>query len=105
MPRSTDETVRRSVADDPGDLSSDGLHLLIVSEDGARSVPLPTIGEVLIGRLSTCDIEIDHAQVSRKHARLHVGPAMQITDLGSSNGTRVAGVALTPNVPAPVNPG
>jgi two-component system, NtrC family, response regulator AtoC len=105
MPRSTDETVRRSVADVPGEIASDALHLLIVSEDGARSVPLPTIGEVVIGRLSTCDVEIDHAQVSRKHARLHMGPAMQVTDLGSSNGTRVAGVALTPNMPAPLNPG
>jgi transcriptional regulator with PAS, ATPase and Fis domain len=105
MARSTDETVRRSVVDDPGVGPADALHLLVVSEEGARSVPLPTIGEVVIGRLSTCDVEIDHVQVSRRHARLRVGTELEITDLGSSNGTRVGGVAIAPHVPTRLKPG
>jgi transcriptional regulator with PAS, ATPase and Fis domain len=43
-----------------------------------------------IGRDEDCDIRIDAVGVSRRHAVLHVGPPLEIEDLGSSNGTFVA---------------
>ncbi|MCB0071550.1 MAG: FHA domain-containing protein, partial [Caldilineaceae bacterium] len=37
--------------------------------------------------------------ISRTHARIHVeGAAYKITDLGSTNGTKVNGAPLAPNV-------
>lgn len=51
--------------------------------------------QVLVGRLAECQIHLDDANVSRRHAafvRLDSGWA--ITDLGSTNGTRVNGEAI-----------
>ncbi len=48
--------------------------------------------QVVVGRLAECQIHLDDANVSRRHAafvRLDAGWA--ITDLGSTNGTRVNG--------------
>ncbi|MEM6731376.1 MAG: FHA domain-containing protein, partial [Myxococcota bacterium] len=54
--------------------------------------PIPDDGEVLIGRASDLDLVLVEDMVSRKHAKLVVdGPIMQITDLGSTNGTFVNG--------------
>ena len=52
-------------------------------------------GHNLIGRDATCTVWIDAHEVSRRHARIDVGDAMDarasIEDLGSTNGTYVAG--------------
>ncbi len=54
--------------------------------------PIPEHGEILIGRASDLDLVLVEDMVSRKHAKLVIdGPAMQITDLGSTNGTFVNG--------------
>lgn len=49
--------------------------------------------EVLLGRERTCDLVIDDEQASRQHARLGQNStgAMIVTDLGSTNGTRLNG--------------
>jgi hypothetical protein len=50
----------------------------------------------LIGRDPTCDIHLPDHSVSRKHARIEVSPlSVQIQDLGSTNGTLVAGRRVT----------
>jgi class 3 adenylate cyclase len=50
---------------------------------------------MLIGRADECDLVVAHASVSRRHARLSLlGDALQIEDLGSTNGTVVAGQML-----------
>ena len=47
-------------------------------------------GELLIGRSSQAQIQIDHESVSRRHARVCVTEeTIDITDLGSTNGTYV----------------
>jgi two-component system, NtrC family, response regulator AtoC len=50
---------------------------------------LPASGTITIGRGDDCDVVIDDASVSRRHAELALGPQVTICDLGSSNGTRV----------------
>jgi hypothetical protein len=71
---------------------SESRALLIVQEDGAsKSVPLA--GDVLtIGRLPDCDVVITDKGASRRHAQLrNEAGAWTITDLGSTNGTRLNG--------------
>ncbi|MFO0634810.1 MAG: sigma 54-interacting transcriptional regulator [Nannocystaceae bacterium] len=87
----------------PTDPTATGGPCVVVLGSGAvRQVPLPERGELRIGRGEGCEIHIEGESVSRRHAVLRVGPPMTIEDLGSSNGTRVAGVALPANVPTPV---
>ena len=81
------------------------LHLIVMGANIFAMHPLPEAGEVSIGRDEDDDVRIDDANASRHHARLHVGPVLQIEDLGSTNGTRLRGNLLTPGQRAPVLPG
>ena len=50
----------------------------------------------LIGRNPACDISIDHGSISRQHCLLQITDrGLHIKDLGTTNGTRVNGIALT----------
>jgi len=50
---------------------------------------------VTIGRLPECAIVLDDPNVSRRHAQVRrEGDAIVVVDLGSTNGTRVNGVAV-----------
>jgi DNA-binding winged helix-turn-helix (wHTH) protein len=52
-------------------------------------------GENLIGRDPQLKVWFDHSTVSRRHARIVVGPGgALLEDLGSKNGTSIDGVAL-----------
>jgi hypothetical protein len=65
----------------------------LVISDG-RAVAL---GEspVVIGRLSECDIMIEDPNISRRHATVTVlDGTYRITDLGSTNGTKVNGTRI-----------
>ena len=74
--------------------------LLVIREDGTSEThPLPGEGVVTIGRSLECEVRIDDPSISRKHARLYMGPPMKVEDLGSANGTRVRDARLDP-VPA-----
>jgi hypothetical protein len=58
----------------------------------------------LLGRAPDCDLLLKNPTVSRRHARLHYGPdGWVLTDLHSTNGTRVNGWRVTQ--PEPVRPG
>jgi DNA-binding NtrC family response regulator len=85
------------------------LHLVVLGDGVFTQVPLPRAGELRrelrIGRTEEADVRIDRESVSRRHAVLRVGPPLEIEDLGSRNGTRVAGLRLAPNVPTPIAPG
>jgi pSer/pThr/pTyr-binding forkhead associated (FHA) protein len=49
-------------------------------------------GTWMIGRTGEADLVLDHVDVSRRHARLRVDDqGAEIEDLGSKNGTRIAG--------------
>jgi pSer/pThr/pTyr-binding forkhead associated (FHA) protein len=51
---------------------------------------------VVIGRQTECDLVIQDSNVSRKHAEVRIMPeGATITDLGSTNGTKVNGVKIT----------
>jgi hypothetical protein len=71
--------------------SEDGGFLAeLVLPDGRRVV----IGSnpVVIGRLPECDVVLADSNVSRRHAELRRGPeGVVLTDLGSTNGSRVNG--------------
>ena len=50
---------------------------------------------VVVGRDEACDVVLDEAGVSRRHARLDPGDGgWHVTDLGSANGTWVNGTRL-----------
>jgi FHA domain len=61
-------------------------------------------GEVVIGRSSYCSLVLEHETLSRVHASLRVvGDGVELSDLGSSNGTYVNGVPI--KGPTIVRPG
>jgi class 3 adenylate cyclase len=62
---------------------------------------------MVIGRAADqCDLVVAHATVSRRHARLSIaGEALQVEDLGSTNGTAVGGKALRAGEPVALHAG
>ncbi len=74
---------------------------MISIEGSVSAVVLPDTGEVTIGRGSGCDVVVSHVSVSRHHATLKMAP-LEITDIGSRNGTKVRGVALGPGIATPL---
>ena len=65
-----------------------------------RSILL-AVGENLLGRGDELAARIDHASVSRHHARIVVGPqGAELEDLGSKNGTQVNGQRISGRVRA-----
>ncbi|MFM9058302.1 MAG: FHA domain-containing protein [Planctomycetaceae bacterium] len=64
---------------------------------GDRSVRLPPAGRTfVIGRAASCDVVLDRPMVSARHAALeHHGGEWLVRDLGSTNGTFVAGRKIT----------
>ena len=59
--------------------------------------PLPLADKsITIGRSPDCDVSFDDANISRRHAEIRVVlGAHVISDLGSTNGTKVNGVPIT----------
>ena len=67
---------------------------------GARVLPLEDGGEVSVGRSRGATLTIDHDQVSRMHAAIRrAGDRVEVSDLGSRNGTRVNGIPVAPGTP------
>jgi pSer/pThr/pTyr-binding forkhead associated (FHA) protein len=63
-----------------------------VHEDGGeRAVPIDK-ELVTIGRLGECDVVVDDNGASRRHAQIRtIEGVSTLTDLGSTNGTKVNG--------------
>ena len=79
--------------------SSPGRVLVVTAglRAGTRLSPPPS-GSWVIGRSQGCDVVLDDPALSRRHARMSTdGPGGRavVTDLGSCNGTVVAGRAVT----------
>ncbi|MBK7146115.1 MAG: FHA domain-containing protein [Xanthomonadales bacterium] len=56
---------------------------------------IPISGRLAIGRGSDCDLVLDEAEMSRRHAMVEVTPGgIWLRDLGSANGTFVNGVQV-----------
>jgi len=81
------------------------LRVIVVHDDGVRAFALPERGKVTLGRLPENEVCIDHPGVSRRHAVIHLGPPVQLEDLGSANGTRVRGSKLAPRQQVEILPG
>lgn len=65
-----------------------------------------TQSSIVLGRQRDCDIPLDSASVSRKHAKIEVSNhQVSVIDLGSGNGTRVEQKKLIPNEPQTIQPG
>ncbi|MEM6989186.1 MAG: FHA domain-containing protein [Myxococcota bacterium] len=80
-----------------GDLPTSSARALVVIAHGAtHRHPLPESGTAVVGRDATCDVRIEAPGVSRRHASLSIEQAVHLTDLGSSNGTKVSGRVLKP---------
>lgn len=65
--------------------------LVIVSGTTTRRVQLPSSGRLRIGRDAAADVRLSDTAASRFHAELQLGPQVEVRDLGSRNGTWVAG--------------
>ncbi len=73
-----------------------GVFLLVVGRDAYSTYDLPASGTLTIGRGESNAVRVDDPLASRAHARLHVGDAMFIEDVGSVNGTRIKDEPLKP---------
>ncbi|HEX6836496.1 MAG TPA: sigma 54-interacting transcriptional regulator [Polyangia bacterium] len=76
--------------------------VLLVAGEGLLTTFVLAREETVIGRAPECDVVVAHAALSRKHVRLRLGPPLTVEDLGSKNGTHVAGKRLLPNRPVPL---
>ncbi len=89
----TDETV----VNRPAYRIRQELTLVVLGGDFVLTHALPEGASVKIGRAPTNDIQVEDSSVSREHAVLHVGEALEIEDLGSANGLLVRGTRAPPN--------
>ncbi|MBN2138582.1 MAG: FHA domain-containing protein [Sedimentisphaerales bacterium] len=66
--------------------------LIVSGPTGTSQLPLDPVG-VTVGRSATCDVILDHANVSRHHARISQDPFGRwiVEDLESHNGIMVEG--------------
>jgi two-component system response regulator HydG len=102
MPSRASDELRATVQRPKLDASerSEGAFRLLVSEgpDAGRTFDLDGShpSRLLVGQSSACEVRLEDPQVSRRHAALDVvGARLRITDLGSTNGTTIDGVAIT----------
>jgi two-component system response regulator AtoC len=77
------------------------LEILVYLRQTCTTHPLPASGVVRIGRDPLNDIRVDDPSVSRHHLALHVGPVMEVEDVGSANGTQVFRVEQSEDLDGP----
>ena len=90
-------TVHRPKADAEAALNSAFSLNVIEGPDAGQSFTLDATQPTrsLIGQSPACEIRLSDREVSRRHAALElVGRRLRLTDLGSTNGTFVDGVAV-----------
>ncbi|MBX3249548.1 MAG: sigma 54-interacting transcriptional regulator [Myxococcales bacterium] len=78
-----------AIESNPGTGARERMCLLVIGDGLVSTVPLPSSGDLVIGRSEEADIKVEGSGVSRRHARLHVGSELRVEDLGSTNGTFV----------------
>ena len=79
--------------------------LNVIDASGPSSRPLHRGACVVVGRGPEAGVHVECAMASRRHIALHVGAEVEIEDLGSSNGTTVAGERLQPRSRRSLRPG
>jgi DNA-binding NtrC family response regulator len=78
-----------------GDLLRDHVFLVLRSDTGRRVVELLDGQDLVVGRGEDCDVVVGEAKVSRRHfiVKRH-GSLLALEDLGSTNGTKLNGMAI-----------
>ena len=93
------QIVSRSQIEMPVSMAGDAAGLVVIyGSDNflGKKIELPRAGELVLGRSSSADINLDHFGVSREHARIAIDPdGYYLTDLGSTNGTFINNEPLT----------
>src|SRR5688572_3796774 len=79
--------------------------LLVLGPGTLRVEHVGASGEVVLGRDPECQVQLAHARVSRRHARISLGRPCLVEDLGSRNGTKVAGSTLPTGATVELAPG
>src|SRR5436309_6319124 len=69
-------------------------HVVAMWPGGSVIKELAPGARLTVGRSARCDIHIDHPSVSREHAAFFGGPPLAVEDLGSTNGSTVAGAKI-----------
>jgi Protein of unknown function (DUF3662)/FHA domain len=78
-----------------GEDGGEGHASVVVREDGGERMVALSSDTVTIGRLADCDVVLKDKGASRKHAQLkRRDGAWTLTDLGSTNGTRLNGQTI-----------
>lgn len=70
---------------------------LVVREGQGKEKTLPfSSNRILIGRDSSCDVQLQEITAGREHARIEVseGGSVTVVDLGTSTGTRLNGIRV-----------
>ncbi len=80
-------------------------HLVIMWPGGSAVKELPPASTLTVGRSRKCDLCIDHPSVSREHAVFYGSNPVTVEDLGSTNGTTIAGVRIGTRVRVPIERG
>src|SRR5260370_483682 len=105
-PRSAPPVTRAvppSASTEPVDVSTSTKH---VCESTLEKLMGASGGMVIAGAADQCALVVAHATVPRRHARLSLaGEALQVEDLGSTNGTAVGGKALRAGEPVVLHAG
>jgi hypothetical protein len=72
----------------------EGSHEAVIAMADGRRIPVGTTA-IVIGRLPECAIVLNDSNVSRRHAEIiRQGEDIILNDLGSTNGTKVNGMAI-----------
>jgi two-component system, NtrC family, response regulator AtoC len=91
-------TLHQSKLTSPEAFSDEPMYLTVMGPGVFETYPLPTAGQLCIGREDDTDVRIVDELASRTHARLHIEPTgkLSVEDLKSSNGTFVSGERVEP---------
>ena len=79
------------------------IYFHLVCEDATPN-RIPLVGDrpIVVGRLSDCEMVINHPHVSKRHCRIQVSEdGIEIVDLRSTNGTHLLNQRLPAHVPVP----
>jgi pSer/pThr/pTyr-binding forkhead associated (FHA) protein len=79
------------------------IHFHLVCNDATPNrIPLVADRPIVVGRLSDCEMVINHPHVSKRHCRIQVGEdGVEVVDLRSTNGTNLLNQRLPAHVPVP----